>query len=464
MRRAIRGPAAFQRLLSSRGVIRRELTISDSKDEQQLRESGMFCHSCFTFSKDLLSLSIPGGQVTGLPDDLGEPCEEAITCDISLQQLDDAAEKGCHLCAFVATRVFDNRHGHYMGFAALAEEGPGLMGCCARADTSEASERVRDSVAFLRRFLEKYPDAEFTAVGIPLGRDPVTAAYSKLWLCVRSSNVDEDANRILVKMRGPPEITLELYAIEDTAAASWIHSRPIQTKPGSDENIETVKSWISECRENHPSCGQRSEKPCKLPTRLVRILGDDRAELYHPTENEIGQYVALSYLWGDPELHEWKSSATLVANLAERNEEFDRGSLPKAIRDASSMTEALGMEYIWIDRLCIIQDSKDDKDRELRRMSQYYQNAYLTLTASTNSAAEGFIEDTIGCSQHPDFPAHRDLLRILVMCPDKRLSVVFFRQETPHNLAVEPITGRGWTFEERLLSLRYLMHGKWSRF
>lgn len=117
------------------------------------------------------------------------------------------------------------------------------------------------------------------------------------------------------------------------------------------------------------------------------------------------------------------------------------------------------MEYIWIDRLCIIQDSRDDKDRELRRMSQYYQNAYLTLTASTNSAAEGFIEDTIGCSQHPDCPAHRDLLCTLVMCPDKRLSVVFFRQETPHNVAVEPINGRAWTFEERLLSPRYLLYG-----
>lgn len=220
-----------------------------------------------------------------------------------------------------------------------------------------------------------------------------------------------------------------------------------------------MKSWISECRENHPSCGQRNEKPCKLPTRLVRLLGDDRAELYHPTENEIGQYLALSYLWGDPELHEWKSSATLVANVAERNEGFDRRSLPKALRDALSITEALGMEYIWIDRLCIIQDSRDDKDRELRRMSQYYQNAYLTLTASTKSAAEGFLEDTISCPQHPDFPAHRDLLRILVMCPDKRLSVVLFRQETPHNLAVEPINGRAWTFEERLLSPRYLMYG-----
>lgn len=181
--------------------------------------------------------------------------------------------------------------------------------------------------------------------------------------------------------------------------------------------------------------------------------------MYHPAENEVGQYLALSYLWGDPKNHEWKSSATLVANLTERKEGFDRGSLPKALRDALSITEALGMEYIWIDRLCIIQDSRDDKDRELKRMSQYYQNAYLTLTASTHSADDGFIEDTIGCPQHPDFPAHRDLLRTLVLCPDKEIGEVYFRQETPHNLAVEPINGRAWTFEERLLSPRYLMYG-----
>lgn len=214
MRRALQGPAAFQRLLSSRGVIQRQLTIEDPEQEQKLRETGIFCPSCFTFSKDLLSLSIPGGAVTGLPTDLDEPCDEAILWDISLQRLVDAADNGCHLCAFVATRVFDSRHGHYTGFATLAEEGPGLMGCCARAAPSEPSERVRDSLAYLRRFLEKYPDAQFLTVGTPMERNPVTAAYSKLWLCVRSSNVGEEGNRILSRMGTPPETTLELYALK----------------------------------------------------------------------------------------------------------------------------------------------------------------------------------------------------------------------------------------------------------
>lgn len=223
MRRALQGPAAFQRLLSSRGVIRRELTIDDPEHEQQLRETGIFCPSCFTFSKDLLSLSVPGGQVVGLPTDLDEPCEEAIIWEISIQRLVDAADNGCHLCAFVTTHVFDNRRGHYMGFATLAEEGPGLMGCCARAARSEPSERVRDSVGFLRRFLEWYPDAQFMTVGIPMDRDPVTAAYSKLWLCVRSSNVNEDANRMLMKMGGPPEIMLELYALKGRGIHPYSH-------------------------------------------------------------------------------------------------------------------------------------------------------------------------------------------------------------------------------------------------
>lgn len=220
-----------------------------------------------------------------------------------------------------------------------------------------------------------------------------------------------------------------------------------------------MKDWIRECREDHPNCGQQSEKPCKLPTRLVRLLGGDKVVLHHPAENEVGQYVALSYLWGDPNIHEWISSATLVENINDRREGIDRGSLPKALRDALSITEALGKEYIWIDRLCIIQDSRDDKDRELKKMSQYYRNAYLTLTASTKSAAEGFMEDIIGCPLHPDFPAHRDLLRTPVLCPNKEIGEVYFRQETPHNLAVEPINGRAWTFEERLLSPRYLMFG-----
>ncbi|EIW52269.1 uncharacterized protein TRAVEDRAFT_135799, partial [Trametes versicolor FP-101664 SS1] len=69
-------------------------------------------------------------------------------------------------------------------------------------------------------------------------------------------------------------------------------------------------------------------------------------------------------------------------------------NLPQTIRDAIYVTHELGMQYLWADTLCIIQDSGQDKRRELARMHRIYRDAHLTIIASdARKVSEGFLQD-----------------------------------------------------------------------
>ncbi|KAF4545434.1 Het domain-containing protein [Lasiodiplodia theobromae] len=90
--------------------------------------------------------------------------------------------------------------------------------------------------------------------------------------------------------------------------------------------------------------------------------------------------------------HCWGGGPTFItttANLAERKRHIDFSSLPQSFQDAVVITQALGIHYLWIDALCIIQDSTADWEVESAQMSAIYENAHLTVaaTAAPNSDA-----------------------------------------------------------------------------
>lgn len=59
--------------------------------------------------------------------------------------------------------------------------------------------------------------------------------------------------------------------------------------------------------------------------------------------------------------------------------------LPPLISNAIDVTRKLGFDYLWVDSFCILQDSKDDKSRELAHMRKIYQNTYVTIAAAKSS-------------------------------------------------------------------------------
>lgn len=102
-----------------------------------------------------------------------------------------------------------------------------------------------------------------------------------------------------------------------------------------------------------------------------------------------GKYIALSHCWGGQVSLQLKSHTI---------DNFKKGILfshfPKTFQDAITICRALGVDYLWIDSICIIQDSKEDWDIQGAKMDQVYSNCLLTIAAdSAGNGRAGFIRN-----------------------------------------------------------------------
>ena len=83
---------------------------------------------------------------------------------------------------------------------------------------------------------------------------------------------------------------------------------------------------------------------------------------------------------------------TLKANVAERHRCLDVSLLPQTLQDALFATQKLGLEYIWIDSICILQDDRDDWAKEAATMADVYSNGYVVISATAAKAStQGFL-------------------------------------------------------------------------
>ena len=104
------------------------------------------------------------------------------------------------------------------------------------------------------------------------------------------------------------------------------------------------------------------------------------------TTGQTGKYIALSHMW-TPETELVK---TLRGNYADRIGAGDRPvQLTPVFLDACHLAHKLGIAYVWIDSICIVQDDPDEWAREAVRMADYYQRAWLTVAATKTNSQEG---------------------------------------------------------------------------
>jgi hypothetical protein len=115
----------------------------------------------------------------------------------------------------------------------------------------------------------------------------------------------------------------------------------------------------------------------------------------------------------------------------------------------------LGFRYIWIDSLCIIQDDAEDWEVQSSLMSEIYQDAVLTLAATSSSG------DNVGCctenAHHTPalevtLPEDIGAINIAVRKPLRHFDLQTGKGLLDHF----PLLTRGWAFQERLLSSRVL--------
>ena len=244
----------------------------------------------------------------------------------------------------------------------------------------------------------------------------------------------------------------------DPAALYYLAPIPIY---GPYSNFEpwVAQQLLKNCHQTHEKC--RSPSDTRLPKRLIDC-GEARTcshvQVREIENGELGQYTALSYAWGNNE-----NLLTVRDNLLAHTNGIDVCALPNTVKDAVQVTRALDLRYLWVDALCIVQDSAEDKIKELVRMSDYYRNAYCVIAASaSHGAGEGFLKPWHRSRRFPMFGKLEDVVRseldVPFLGPAGERGTITLNIASPHVYQAEQnsLSKRAWALQERLLCSRYL--------
>ncbi|KFY08087.1 hypothetical protein V492_06553 [Pseudogymnoascus sp. VKM F-4246] len=253
------------------------------------------------------------------------------------------------------------------------------------------------------------------------------------------------------------KISLQYLGKEMNRAVS---STPPSDKLGSKStrSFAAVRAWLDHCNSDlgHSAC--RIASTPKLPTRVIDVGDGTRGpSLFQPNDVVKDRYVALSYCWG-----EGPNLKTLNSNIKEHLKGIDFRKMPKTIQDAVVLTREIGLRYIWIDALCIIQDSREDFLREAAVMGDIYSHAELTIAVKDSADCSG------GCFRERSWTSTAVLpldLRIPSMISHwgrtSRVSRLMAGLESGKanqttSVSSPVLDSRAWTLQEDLLSPRVL--------
>lgn len=126
----------------------------------------------------------------------------------------------------------------------------------------------------------------------------------------------------------------------------------------------TGRLWPDNCNKNYEICQRAlpaNDKLHRVPTRLIEVGSEDQktVRLIHTKDELVDDahtpYLILSYCWGKGN----DLAKTTRDNLDQRKQKIVVSSLPKSVSDAIEVTKTMGIRYLWIDAICIVQPNND---------------------------------------------------------------------------------------------------------
>lgn len=214
-----------------------------------------------------------------------------------------------------------------------------------------------------------------------------------------------------------------------------------------------IGSWLNICEKHEPKCTEAYELDRFEHLRsqtwfgVIDVVQMKLCSLPEPSEGDKSLYVALSYVWGRPTGQDHR---TLRANVSQRTYPggIEERTLPKTIRQAIQLTRDLGLRYIWIDSLCIVQDSYSSFKLNAEMMDLIYRNAHLTICAADGEGSGEGLSALDPTKAEKPIAQYVEGIKLQVSRPSE--SVI---RDSVWNQ-------RGWTFQERILSPRCLVFVK----
>ena len=152
----------------------------------------------------------------------------------------------------------------------------------------------------------------------------------------------------------------------DDPAARVVKTRPIEVAEGSSKSFNTAKSWLGKCYADHGDYSQLRMNV--MPTRCLMV---DNLDAIHLCMTQSQEHLHAAYRWGpkkNPNSIATKESFKLTLT------NVPLMSFPLTLRDGIIVAHEVGLRYLWIDALCIIQDDDDDKNNEILQMRRIFSN------------------------------------------------------------------------------------------
>src|SRR3569833_3117988 len=247
------------------------------------------------------------------------------------------------------------------------------------------------------------------------------------------------ANTSKAKERNTPS---EIRGMSAPNAIEW---RPTVTPFWKAPLREQLRRWLGE-----------PQNAGYMPTRVLD-LGEDAADLsgqlrlFEPRDLSAA-YVTLSHCWVNRNI-----LTTTSGNLATHLSSLLFSLLPPTFQEAVQVCRWLGVRYLWIDSLCIVQDDVLDWEEQASKMADIYENAFFTLAAhGTARSQHSLLPSPVEYEITTHLPTVGGNIRVRLINTHDFLSPADVILGGVGEQPPDTINGRGWCYQERLLSSQIL--------
>lgn len=230
----------------------------------------------------------------------------------------------------------------------------------------------------------------------------------------------------------------------------------------TQQSIDQIKEWLRTCQQTHTECNTTRQAASQPGLQAVRFidLGLDPSHPVRLVDRQLNGpdkpvYISLSYRW---------TAETAKSIMTKKNRDTYYKSIPvdewpPIYKDIASVARRLGVRYIWIDALCIIQGDKQDWIEQSMMMEKVYENGLLNFAAIFGEHSPGLECSRLPLSTTPCVVTSR------TTDTEGAEKVHHWVAKLDYNDFLEavpsaPLYNRGWTLQERVLSKRTVHYGK----
>lgn len=318
------------------------------------------------------------------------------------------------------------------------------------AELSSCADTLCVLCKFIRRELHYYT-SRVNRYRYRFSSEDFESLHSRISIEFRQNTSGEHCYLHLGEQICPPLLSINASDTELTIQQSR------QNNLGVASLLELSRNWLAICQAEHKDCSVKAEAgSAYLPTRLLDV-GQSGQTIRLVYSNDIVQtravdYVTLSYCWG----RRTDAACTTKENKADRLTAIGIDTLPQTLQDAVTITRAFGVQYLWIDALCIVQGQKgenEDWQREHPFMGKIYRHSLFTIAASGAKDSSG------GCFRRRE-AAKWPIQDYQITSDTENADVAIVLKPTRPDwmIAVEKsvLASRGWVLQERMLARRTL--------